>query len=71
METSIQMGGRDANMCDKRTSIYLKVIASMRKVINERSMVGIGNIHDTKESDMSKHMGNCRGRISGTKYPKN
>jgi hypothetical protein len=44
-------------MCDKRRSIYLKVIASMHKAINERSMVGIRIIHNTEEDEMSKHMG--------------
>ena len=56
-ETGMQMGGRDANMCEKITSIYLNVIASMHKVRNKRSIVGIGIIHNTKENDMSKHMG--------------
>ena len=47
-------------MSDKRTSIYLKVIASMRKAINERPMVGIRIIHNTKKDDMSKHMGQSK-----------
>ena len=36
-------------MCNKRIRIYLKIIASMGKLLNERSMVGIGIIHNTKE----------------------
>ena len=43
-------------MCDKRISIYLNVIASMHKTLNERSMVGIRVIHNTQEDDMTKHM---------------
>jgi hypothetical protein len=33
--------GNDANMCDKRISIYLKLIASMHKALNKWSMVCI------------------------------
>jgi hypothetical protein len=48
METIMQMGGRDANMFDKRTSIYLKIIANMHKALDKWSMVGIRIIHNTK-----------------------
>ena len=54
--TSMQLWGSDANMCVKRISIYLKIIASIQKLLNERSMVGIWIIHSTKEGEMSKHM---------------
>ena len=43
-------------MFDKRIRIYLKFIASIHKLLNERYMVGIRIIHKTKEDDMSKHM---------------
>ena len=43
------MGGRDANMCVKRISIYLKFIASMGKALNERSMLGIGSFTTPKK----------------------
>ena len=54
----MQMGGRDAKVYEKGTRIYLNVIASMHKAINERPMVGIRIIHNTKENDMSKTWGN-------------
>ena len=51
-------------MSDKRTGIYLKFIASMGKALNERSMVGIGIIHNTKYNEMSKHMGQVQDNPS-------
>jgi hypothetical protein len=47
-------------MCDKRISIYLKVIASMHQALNKWSMVCIRIIHNTKEDEMSKHMGQSK-----------
>ena len=51
-------------MCDKRISIYLMVIASMHKALNERSMVGIRIIHNTKENEVSKHKGQVQDNPS-------
>ena len=51
-------------MLDMRISIYLKPIASMHKTLNERSMVGIGVIHNTKRNEMSKHMGQVQDNPS-------
>ena len=51
-------------MYGNRISIYLKVIASMGKALNERSMVGIGIIHNTKRNEVSKHMGQVQDNPS-------
>ena len=51
-------------MYNKRISIYLKFIASMGKALNERSMVGIGIIHNTKRNEVSKHMGQVQDNPS-------
>ena len=53
-------------MCDKRISIYLEVIASIHKLLNERSMVGIRIIHNTKRNEVSKHMGQVQENPSIT-----
>ena len=53
-------------MCDKRINIYLKFIASIHKLLNERSMVGIRIIHNTKEGEMSKHMDQVQDNPSNT-----
>src|SRR6266511_3065783 len=66
METSMQMGGRDANICDKRVSIYLKFIASIHELLDEGSMVGIRIIHNTKIKEVSKHMGQVQDNPSIT-----
>ena len=58
------MGGRYANMFDKRTSIDLKIIANMHKALDKWLMVGIRIIHDTKYSEMSKHMGQVQDNPS-------
>ena len=51
-------------MFDKRISIYLKFIASIDKLLNERSMVGIRIIHNTKGNEVSKHMGQVQNNPS-------
>ena len=51
-------------MYDNRICIYLKVIPSMGKALNERSMVGIGIIHNTKRNEVSKHMGQVQDNPS-------
>ena len=58
------MWGSDVNMCVKRISIYLKFIASIHKLLNERSMEGIRIIHNTKWSEVSKHMGQVQDNPS-------
>ena len=53
-------------MCDKRISSYLEVIASIHKSLNERFMVDIGKIHNTKLNEVSKHMGQVQDNPSIT-----
>ena len=53
-------------MCDKSISIHLKFIANMGKALNERSMVSIGIIHNTKRNEVSKHMGQVQDNPSIT-----
>ena len=53
-------------MCDKRIRNYLKFIERIHKLLDERSMVGIRIIHNTKQNEMSKHMGQVQDNPSIT-----